>query len=137
MSGISVKLPLGVSSADGAYTLHKDLLGVIKQNFKMLILTIPGERIMNPDFGVGIQKYLFENDTMELRSRISTRIKDQVARYMPFLKVKDVILPQITDQRLEGNNFLNIQIKYLVESISTRDVLNISLPNYDPGDNVY
>ena len=137
MAGISVKLPLSVSAQDGAYTLNKDLLSVVKQNFKMLILTIPGEKIMDPEFGVGIQKFLFENDTMELRSKLSTRIKDQVATYMPFLRVKDVMLPQLTDYRSGDNNYLNIQIKYLVESLSTRDVLNISLPKYDQGENVY
>ena len=58
MAGISVKLPLSVSAQDGAYTLNKDLLSVVKQNFKMLILTNPGEKIMDPEVGVGIQKFL-------------------------------------------------------------------------------
>ena len=30
---------------------------MIKQNLKMLILTNPGERVMDPEFGVGIKQF--------------------------------------------------------------------------------
>ena len=33
----------------------------IKSNLLNLILTNPGERFMNPKFGIGIRKFLFEN----------------------------------------------------------------------------
>jgi phage baseplate assembly protein W len=128
MSGISVKLPLTYDFDDGPYALNKKLVDVIQQNFKMLLLTIPGERIMNTDFGVGIQRYLFENDTIELRSKLSSRIKSQVGKYMSFIKVRDVILPDIQQQ---NSNFLRISIKYYIEPISMEDVLNITIPNYD------
>ena len=42
MAGISVKLPLFVSEFDGPYALNKTLKDTVKQNFKMLLLTIPG-----------------------------------------------------------------------------------------------
>ena len=128
MSGISVKFPLTYDFDDGPYALNKKLVDVIQQNFKMLLLTIPGERIMNTDFGVGIQRYLFENDTIELRSKLSSRIKSQVGKYMSFIKVRDVILPDIQQQ---NSNFLRISIKYYIEPISMEDVLNITIPNYD------
>ena len=128
MSGISVKLPLTYDFDDGPYALNKKLVDVIQQNFKMLLLTIPGERIMNTDFGVGIQRYLFENDTIELRSKLSSRIKSQVGKYMSFIKVRDVIL---TDIQQQNSNFLRISIKYYIEPISMEDVLNITIPNYD------
>ena len=128
MSGISVKLPLAYNHEDGPYALNKTILDTVQQNFKMLMLTIPGERMMNTDFGVGIQKFLFENDTVELRSKISSRIKSQVSKYMSFIKVRDVIMPDVNEQ---NNNFLTISIKYYIEPISMEDVLNITVPNYD------
>ena len=128
MSGISVKLPLTYNYEDGPYALNKTIVETVQQNFKMLLLTIPGERMMNTDFGVGIQKFLFENDTIELRSKLSSRIKAQVSKYMSFIKVRDVIMPDINEQ---NNNFLMISIKYYIEPISMEDVLNITVPNYD------
>ncbi len=128
MSGISVKFPLSYSVEDGPYALNKNIVDVVKQNFKMLLLTIPGERIMDSDFGVGIQRYLFENDSIQLRSNISSRIKQQVSKYLPFLKVRDVILPELNNA---NNNIITISIKYYIEPVSMEDVLNITLPNFD------
>ena len=51
-TGISVKLPLRVTAEDGPYALNKDLVETTKQNFKNLVLTNPGERIMDINFGV-------------------------------------------------------------------------------------
>ena len=63
MYGISPKLPLIVNDLDGHYGLNKTIRQAIKQNFKNLILTSPGERVMDIQFGVGLRNYFFENFT--------------------------------------------------------------------------
>ena len=60
MASLSVALPLQVDDSDG-FVMNKSIGAVVKQNLKMLILTIPGERVMEPNFGAGIARYLFEN----------------------------------------------------------------------------
>ena len=60
MASYGVALPLPYDSGDG-FTMLKHIKRVAKQNFKMLILTVPGERVMEPKFGVGLKRYLFEN----------------------------------------------------------------------------
>ena len=62
MSSLGVKLPLARDSSDG-FGMIKNFKTMIKQNFKMLLLTNPGERVMEPDFGVGRKKFLFENSS--------------------------------------------------------------------------
>ena len=57
-NGISVVVPLQKDNEDGFYSLTKTLAQNIKQNFKNLILTSPGERVMIADFGVGIRNFL-------------------------------------------------------------------------------
>ena len=52
--GISVKLPLSYDSEDGPYRLTKNLKENVQQNFKNLMLTNPGDRVMLPNFGAGI-----------------------------------------------------------------------------------
>ena len=59
-NSIAVKLPLALSDEYG-YEMLTDLISVFKQNLKTLILTNPGERVMDPSYGVGIRKFLFEN----------------------------------------------------------------------------
>ena len=38
------------------YEYIRDVPHLVKQNLKNILLTIPGERSMDPDFGVGISK---------------------------------------------------------------------------------
>mgnify|MGYP003117770577 CR=1 FL=1 len=73
MPGLSPKLPLHIDQIDG-YGLTKTFKEVARQNLKMVILTNPGERIMIPNFGVGIRTYLFENATQATFNTIRKRI---------------------------------------------------------------
>ena len=131
MIGIGPKFPLAFDDVDGAYLLIKELKEEVKQNFKNLLFTIPGERVMDPEFGVGIEKYLFENNTMELRTAIDTRIKNQVRKYLPFIQVRNLILSGTDADVTLDSNSLFIQIKYFILPIATEDILNIELPQID------
>jgi phage baseplate assembly protein W len=126
MAGITPKLPLNVDNIDGAYRLIKSYKGLIKQNLKNLVLTAPGERMMIPDFGVGIRNYLFENDTAEVRSTIRSRISQQVGKYMPFIELVEVNIFPSYDEQIKYDNSINIQIRYAVPSLNTVDILEIS-----------
>jgi len=75
--GISVKLPLIYDPSDGPYKLNKRMKEVVRQNFKNLVLTAPGERVMDPNFGVGLRNYLFEQISETLFTKISARIRTQ------------------------------------------------------------
>ena len=79
MAGYVPKLPLKLDSQQGYYMIQ-DLKGLATQNFLMLLLTNPGERIMDSNFGVGIKKILFENFDSESVSSFEDRLKFQVAR---------------------------------------------------------
>jgi len=89
-SGLSPKLPLTVSEVFGPYNLNTNFEDLAKQNLKMLILTIPGERIMDPNFGVGLRRYLFELNDSNTYSNISSRIREQTQRYLRYIRIDDI-----------------------------------------------
>ena len=72
MAGISPKLPLRRDSVDG-YDLIKNYVDMVRQNLKNLVLTNPGERMMDPSFGIGLRTYLFENNGPGLYGQIASR----------------------------------------------------------------
>lgn len=124
MAGLTPKLPLVIDESDGAYLLIKDFRELVKQNFKNLILTAPGERIMDINFGVGIRNYLFENAGADLEREISDKILEQVDTYMPFVDIVG-----ITFQDSENySNLLNMEITYFVGALNLSDSLSISIP---------
>lgn len=92
MPGLSVKQPLQKSSTDGLYALNKTLEEMVPQDLKNLFLTIPGERIQIPDYGVGQIQFLFEPivDESQLQSEIVSRATEQIDRYMPYIRLDHV-----------------------------------------------
>lgn len=55
------KLPLELDD-NGNFIKIDNSLENVKQKLKTIILTNPGEKLMDPEFGVGVRRYLFEPD---------------------------------------------------------------------------
>tara|TARA_Y100001938_G_C8003578_1_gene386089 strand:- start:328 stop:735 length:408 start_codon:yes stop_codon:yes gene_type:complete len=126
MQGLSVALPLTVSPTDGAYRLNKNLGQVVKQNFKNLVLTSPGERIMVPDFGVGLKRLLFENFSSNVKDKIVTRIQQQIDLYMPFIILEQISFQTNNDDNNLALNELRIAIQFNAPSINFKDTLQFT-----------
>jgi phage baseplate assembly protein W len=122
-TGISAKLPLRVTAQDGPYELHKDLVSVVKQNFKNLVLTTPGERVMDTNFGVGIYSMLFENYNSDVQTKIRERIVSQTNEYLPFVKIRSV---NFDDSTIDTNRIF-VAINYFIEPLNFSDELQIDL----------
>jgi len=119
-TGYSVKLPLTYDEEDGPYRLTKTLPETVKQNFRNLVLTVPGERVMDPEFGVGIHKLLFENEGSQAIATFKERLYDQVSRYLSFIKIITVDTSMI-------NNTLNVSIEYYISSLGVNDALSLNV----------
>lgn len=125
-------MPLDLDE-NSRFIMISDSLANIKQKLKMIILTNPGEKLMDPDFGIGIKRYLFEptsgivqkNTTgngfiiTNLRSELLTKLKSQVYRYSPDITIQDLLL-DITE------NIANITINYSYLGYTT-DTINLTL----------
>ncbi len=122
MSSIGVAIPLLKSSNDG-FQMLKTIQETVKQNLKMIILTNPGERIMDPDFGVGIKTYLFANFNEGIQSEIYDKITQQVATYMPAVKITKITFFQTNPD----TNSLAFQVYYKLASAGLDDLLEFTI----------
>jgi len=120
MDGIGPILPLQRDDKFGSYTLHEEYGKEVKQNFKNLLLTSPGERMMIPAFGVGLRSYLFEPLSQAVPA-IRQIINSQVTRYMPFLTITKLQFNHNIDKDLAADtSILSIKIEYDVSSINLK-----------------
>ena len=110
--GYSPKLPLKEAESGAVFGLNESLREAIQQNVKMLVLTSPGERIMDPNFGVGIRNYLFEQNTPQTHTSIKTKIIRQTQEYLPFLEI-DIFFFESSSKKIAGKAFLFTQSKRL------------------------
>ena len=123
MPGLAPELPLRRDVVDG-YKLIKTFGNLARQNLKMLVLTAPGERIMDPDFGVGLRHYFFENNSPGTYSEIESDIRSQVSAYLPYINILNVRFNK-PDELAQKDNLLSVQIEYIVNSIQVRDKLEV------------
>ena len=126
MAGFSPKLPL-TTDPDYGYTLNKTLKEVAKQNFKMLVLTNPGERVMDPEFGVGVLAYMFENNTAATHGQIDARIREQASKYLPYIEVGEIAFNSPVTNSSVADNFLGVSISYNIKRLNIGDVLEIPI----------
>jgi len=117
--GYSVSLPFVYNKEDGPYALNKTMQDVVKQNLKTLILTDRGERIMLPDFGAGLRRFLFNNLNQSTSLEIKSEIESQVKKYLPFIKIEEVDVYEDSSNL----NKLTVRIVFFILPLSTRDYL--------------
>ena len=128
--GLSVKLPLYLDPDDGI-GLNKTYRESVKQNFLNLLLTIPGERVMIPRFGVGLKRFLFENDNVVVRSNIMAKINEQTNKYLPYIKITNIIFTSNLENHDIDLNFLGIKIEYIILPLQASDEINLNRKNDD------
>jgi len=126
LQGLSPRPPLVYSNTDGPYQLNKTLKDAVRQNLKMLILTAPGERIMIPEFGVGLHRYLFEQVTSDTFSQVSQRISEQTNRYIPAINLEEVSFVTSDEDPTLGLNDVRTVIKYNILPFAGSDQLIIT-----------
>tara|TARA_R100000808_G_C2155205_1_gene167097 strand:+ start:3624 stop:3989 length:366 start_codon:yes stop_codon:yes gene_type:complete len=120
MASIGVRLPLQYDSSNG-FGMLKTLPGMVKQNFKMLLFTIPGERIMQPNFGVGVLTYLMSNFSEDAMPLLRERIYSQTELYLPVITIEDIEFSADPD-----SNFVQMRIIYRIPRLGIKDFLDIT-----------
>lgn len=121
MDGYSPKLPLQRDENNSLYLMNRTSKDSIKQNFKNLLLTNPGEKLMDINFGVGLRSYLFSQKTKQNLNSIETRIRSQCSKYLKYIAIKDIIIQE--DEYNE--NAISIMIKYYIPALNTEDEIII------------
>jgi len=94
-------------------------LDALKNSLYNLFTTTPGEKILNPNYGLDLRQYLFVPATIEVAENIRDEIYRQVRVYEPRVKLTDV---HITI--LEDVNEFDISIYY---SVPTLNISNVSI----------
>jgi len=96
----------------------------IEQSLHILLSTVPGERVMQPAYGCGIQRMVFEN----VNDSTLTEIRDLVAKAILFFEVRITLHEVEVD--LDGlmDGLLRLKLDYTVRTTNTRT--NMVYPLY-------
>jgi phage baseplate assembly protein W len=106
---IGIRLPFDSPSVFTSTFTTKEQ---VRSNLINLLLTYPGERILNPQFGVGLRNYLFEPDIDE--TLLTDIIRRQISIHVPY-----VVLNQVRVENDADRNVSYIIIDYSLVNSET------------------
>ena len=114
---IGVSLPFnGPGVFKSTYTTKDQ----IKSNLVNLLLTDTGERIMNPNFGTNLKRFLFEGITDNNLETLKDNILNSILSYISEITVTNIILVPNTD-----NNLVDLTIEYYLIISQTPDQVTV------------
>jgi len=122
MSGFTPRLPLSFGDEPN-YALVKDIRGLVSQNLKNIILTSPGERIMDLNFGVGLKHFLFEQNLQTTYADLTAKIEEQVKKYMPFVSIDDIIV----NPDIENESLVHVEVHFFIIPTAEDDILSLTV----------
>lgn len=93
---IGVTLPIRLGN-NGMFEQSTDLLQQVRSNFKNLILTRKGERVMQPEFGCDLHTLLFQQIDDDMEFSVRNAVTSAVDRWLPYLEVIDLVVQMNAD----------------------------------------
>ena len=96
MKAIDMKYPITIGNT-GYFDMNYDTFSSEKTKLINLMSTGEGERIMQPLFGLGMEKYIFEPITSELQQRIQSEITNKITFWLPNLNIDKINVDIVTD----------------------------------------
>jgi phage baseplate assembly protein W len=123
IKNITVQWPLKISPQGYIEPITEENIGdAVKFNLKNILLTIPGEKLSDADFGVGLIRYLFLNNNEDLKP-LKSEIRKQIKRYFNVFSslTIDVNTSQMSEQ------ILKVKLTYVVDQIKLSDELEVEV----------
>ena len=110
---IGVRFPLNdINMFKGTQTFKEQ----VKSNLLNLLLTEQGERVNEPDFGVGLKRLLFEQNIN--KENLEEKINFQIGFYIP-----EITLMSVSVGSINNENKVYLTISYRFNLDGTTDAL--------------
>ncbi len=95
----------------------------IEESLRILLMTYPGERLMQPEYGSRLRDFCFESFSLRMETLIKAEIRRAVLMNEPRVEIDDISVVQT-----ERIGVLQINVAYVV--CSTNNRRNLVFPFY-------
>jgi phage baseplate assembly protein W len=105
-------LPLPDGDGQLTFPTHEDS---VRQMIKVILLTRPGEQLMHPEFGAGLDRFVDQPNTVETRRRIRDVVASSLTRWEPRLVLDRVDVDEVPDRPAQ----VRVEIGYRIRRTGT------------------
>jgi phage baseplate assembly protein W len=118
---VTVKWPFEQDENGGFDSFsERDFVEAVKFSIKNILLTNPGEKISDPQFGIGLRRYLFSLSTEDFSS-LQGEITFQIRKYLPYLTRFNVSI----DLTQVDYNKLAVRVSFEIIPKEIKDFLDV------------
>ena len=133
VNSINYKFPLR-SYRRGFFEGNTDTISAVRENIKVLLLTLKGERVNDANMGTNIpvlQGQLFEPITREETfENIRLEIETAIQTYLPYIRILNIQMITQEEEPVLGNNKIKINMTYsIADQSALLDNVDITLNN--------
>ena len=107
---VGIGFPLGFNVDGRMFNQTKTVLEQSKSNLRNLLLTTPGERVGQPEFGCNLIDILFDQNIADIPDKVDEIIREAVSEQLPYIIINDIFVSSAVDD----TNQLNIQLEFSV-----------------------
>jgi phage baseplate assembly protein W len=100
-----------------------DLERSVRDSIRIILTTRPGEQLMRPRFGAGLQNFLDEGNTIALRRQIQSAVLENLQNYETRIAVDTVDVNPVTDAPSE----VQVQISYRLLRTNTAQQIGLTM----------
>ena len=113
---VGIDLPFGRQpDGDGYFASTKTTMDAVKNDIKLLLMTQRGERLFQPNLGMNLRRFLFEQITQNTVIEIENDIVSTFEKWLPFVQLNDIRV----DIGNQDKNQIKIGIDFNVVNIPT------------------
>tara|TARA_Y100000593_G_scaffold91293_1_gene179704 strand:+ start:141 stop:584 length:444 start_codon:yes stop_codon:yes gene_type:complete len=125
---VGIRLPLEKSDGIEGYFESTSLtLPAVKENLRLLLNTRKGERLFQPNIGMDLENFLFDNIDEETIIGLQENLIQNITNVMPFIGINDIDVKPL-DFNNVNNNKLKIEIQfYLAQNPNILDNVSFEI----------
>jgi hypothetical protein len=95
----------------------------IAESLRILLMTYPGERTMQPEFGSRLRDFCFEAFSLRTETLMQDEIRRAILLFEPRVDVEKIVI-----EPTEENGVLSVNVAYVIRSTNSRR--NLVFPFY-------
>ena len=106
---VGIDFPIArMPDGDGYFKTTKTTVDAIKNNIRLLLQTQQGERVFQPNLGMGLRKFVFEQINENTQIEIENNIVDVFQTWLPFVDLKDIEININSENQEKNKNDISI-----------------------------
>jgi phage baseplate assembly protein W len=126
-SGVQFAEPIGWPLMpvpdDGGRLTYPDLSTSVRERIEAILRTSPGEQLMRPSFGVGLERVVHQPNTLALRGNIEERIGEHLRAFEP-----RILIDRVTVAEGDDGSSLLVTIAYRLRATGVAGRVSAQVP---------